>query len=45
MLATVEIDNNYMMSSHLGEWQKAYQEYQFKDAKCDLKAELPIIHE
>ena len=44
MLTSIVIDNNYMQNSHLGEWTKVYQEYQFGPRQYDLRAELPVVH-
>ena len=46
MLANIDIDKDYILTSHLGEWQKLYMEYKFSDnqSNWDLKSELPKVH-
>ena len=47
LLANIQIDNNYILTSHLGEWQKLYMEYKFTEnqSNWDLKTELPTVHQ
>ena len=47
MLANIQIDNNYILTSHMGEWQKIYMEYKFTENQLnlDLKGELPRVHQ
>ena len=46
MLANIEIDKDYILTSHLGEWQKLYMQYKFSEdqSNWDLRTELPVVH-
>lgn len=43
---TIEIETDYILTSHLGDWQKLYNEYTFSaDQSCwNLRTEHPVIY-
>lgn len=46
MASRVEIHDDYILTSYLGDWAKLYQEGSFglEQSKWDLRTELPLVH-
>ena len=46
LMNQIEIEENYILTSHLGDWQKLYNEYMFHEGQqnWDLRGELPAVY-
>ena len=46
MFGKLEIEDDYILTSHLGDWEKLYRKYTFaEDQKSwDLKQEHPLVY-
>lgn len=45
MQASIVIEDDYIMTSHLGDWENLYCEYEFRadQQRWNLKSEHPVV--